>query len=133
MLTCADNYDLSDYPKDHIYHDETNKKVIGGFKDECNSVPIAEFIALRAKMYSIEITHLCDIHRAKGVSRTAVKKILTHELYKSSLLDRKDFIHAQVNIRSVGHQIGVYEMNKVSLSPLDTKRKTVANGLIERL
>ena len=64
-----------------------------------------------------------------------VKKDLTHELYKSSLLDPKELIHTQVNIRSVWHQIGVYEMHKVSLSPLDTKRwiapcgiKTLAYG-----
>ena len=28
-------YDTSDYPKDHFLHSDTNKKVLGRFKDEC--------------------------------------------------------------------------------------------------
>ena len=31
MCADRDNYDLSDYPKDHQYHDDSHKKVIGKF------------------------------------------------------------------------------------------------------
>ena len=37
--------------------------------------------------------------------------------------------HTQVVIRSHEHQIGVYEQNKVSLSPLDTKKWISADGV----
>lgn len=29
-------FDFSDYLKDHLFHDESNKNVIGKFKDELN-------------------------------------------------------------------------------------------------
>ena len=57
-------YDFSDYPTHHQNYDGLNKKVIGKFKDECNSVPIAEFVGLRSKMYSTEKFNLNEIHRA---------------------------------------------------------------------
>ena len=112
MWADKDNYDLSDCPKGHQYHDDMHRKVIGKLKNETCGIPLAEVIALRAKMYSIEKSDLSNIGRAKGVSRTVVKKDFTHELHKCSLLDRKELIHTQVNIRSVAHQIGVYEQNK---------------------
>ncbi len=47
-------FDFSDYPSDSPFHDATNKKGIGKFKDETAFQPIAitEFVGLRAKMYS---------------------------------------------------------------------------------
>ena len=122
-------YDLSDYPKDNQYHDDTNKKVIDKFKDECNSTPIAEFIGLRSKMYSIEKSDLSNILQAREVVGTVVKKDLTHELYVRSLQDRKQMTYTQVVIRSHEHQIDVYEQNKISLSPLNTKRWISPDGV----
>ena len=49
----ADMKDFSDYPKDHQLYDESNKKVIGKMKDECAGTPIAEYIGLRPKLYSV--------------------------------------------------------------------------------
>ena len=43
------DHDFNDYPKDNQYHDDSNKKVIGKFKDKCSSIPIAEFIGLMPK------------------------------------------------------------------------------------
>jgi len=40
-------FDNSDYPESSSYYDNTNKKVIGKFKDEAAGVPICEFIGLR--------------------------------------------------------------------------------------
>ena len=53
MSEIKDEYDCSDYPKDHPLYDETNKKVIGKMKDECAGTPIAEYIGLRPKLYSV--------------------------------------------------------------------------------
>ena len=46
-------YDTSDYPKEHPLHSNANKKVLGKMKDECAGTPIAECVCLRPKMYSI--------------------------------------------------------------------------------
>lgn len=48
-----DDYDFSDYPKNRPLYDETNKNVIGKMKDECAGTPIAEYIGLRPKLYSV--------------------------------------------------------------------------------
>ncbi|GET60564.1 hypothetical protein GLOIN_2v1775922 [Rhizophagus irregularis DAOM 181602=DAOM 197198] len=59
LIDMADQFDFSDYPKDHPVRkalgDKTdiNMKIPGKFKDECNGAVIAEFIGLRPKMYSI--------------------------------------------------------------------------------
>ena len=67
-------YDFSDYPKDHPLYDETNKKVIGKMKDECAGVPIAEYIGLRPKLYSVLKADEQLIKKAKGVKKYVIKK-----------------------------------------------------------
>ena len=54
MTASADLFYFSDYPHDHPLHSTTYKKVLGKMKDECEGVPIAEFVGLRSKMYSRE-------------------------------------------------------------------------------
>ena len=48
-----DLFDFSNYSKDSIFYDDTNKKVIGIMKNEYGEVIIIEFIGLKSKMYSI--------------------------------------------------------------------------------
>ena len=66
MLETKDEYDFSDYPKDHPLYDETNKKVIGKMKDECASTPKAEYNGLRPKLYSVLKADEQLIKKAKG-------------------------------------------------------------------
>ena len=49
-----DLFDFSNYSKDSIFYDDTNKKVIGIMKDEYGGVIIIEFIGLKAKMYALK-------------------------------------------------------------------------------
>ena len=46
-----EKFDNSDYTQYHKYFD-TNKKVIGKFKDEAAGIAITEFVGLRSQMYS---------------------------------------------------------------------------------
>ena len=124
-----DVYDFSDYPKDHRCFSETNKKVVGKFKDECAGQVISEFVGLRPKMYSILKANGNEIKKAKGVSKAVVKKDLRHNLYLSSLMENKETIHNMVSIRSENHKLGLYSMNKISLSPLDTKKWIAPDGV----
>ena len=52
MFENKDLYDFPEYPTDHPNYSLTNKKVLGKFIDELNSKLIAEFCALKPKMYS---------------------------------------------------------------------------------
>ena len=74
MRKSAEEYDFSDYPKDHSCYSTENKKVVGKFKDECNGRPITEFVSLRPKMYSIFEASGRNIKKAKGVQRVVVRK-----------------------------------------------------------
>jgi hypothetical protein len=79
LIDMANQFDFSDYPKDHPVSEalgdktDANMKIPGKFKDECNGAVIAEFISLCPKMYSIlkaedDTTNLkYGIRKAKGV------------------------------------------------------------------
>ena len=129
MATTPDLYDTSDYPDDNPLHSTTNKKVLGKMKDECAGVPIAEYVGLRPKMYSIQRSDEKEIKKAKGVKKSVVKKHLRHEQYKEALFKRKTFRHGMDVLRSERHQIYGLRVNKVSLSPFDSKRWIAENGV----
>ena len=63
-----DLLDFSNYSKDSIFYDDTNKKVIGKMKDEYGGVIIDEFVGLKSKMYSIKKIDGSESSTAKGVN-----------------------------------------------------------------
>ena len=128
----ADLYDTNDYPKDHPLHSATNKKVLGKMKDECAGDPIAENVGLRRKMYSILRADEKTIRKAKGVKRAIVKKLLHREQYKEALFEKKTFRHGMDMLRSEKHHVYGMHVNKISLSPFDSKRWIAANGVDTR-
>ena len=64
----------SDYPKDHVNYDVSNKKVLGKFKDEVNGKIIREFIGLKPKMYTFNVMADREQKKAKGVPKHIVNK-----------------------------------------------------------
>ena len=124
-----DKFDNSDYPESAPYHDKSNKKVIGKFKDEVAGAPICEFIGLRSKMYSYMKDNQTGGKTAKGIKKNVIKKNITHENYKETLFNNKQMHHTMKTIRSNNHHLGSYEINKVSLSCFDDKRYIHNNGV----
>ena len=122
-------FDNSDYPKDSPYFSVENKKVIGKFKDEAAGMPIVEFIGLRSKMYSYVKDNGKNEKTAEGVRKYVIKKNITHENYKDCLLNRKQMLNSMHTIRSECHQIGSYQLNKISLSCFDDKRYILEDGI----
>ena len=122
-------FDNSDYPKDSKFFDSTNKKVIGKFKDEAAGMPIVEFIGRRSKMFSYVTDNGKNEKTAKGVRKYVIKKNITHENYKDCLLNGKQMLHSMRTIRSDHHQIGSYQLNKISLSCFDDKRYIHEDGI----
>ena len=117
-----DEFDNSGYSNDSPYFDKTNKKVIGKFKDETGGVPIVEFVGLRSKMYSYIKDNNKGGKTAKGIKKNVIKNDITHENYKNTLFNNEQMYHKMKTIRSENHQLGSYEINKVSLSCFDDKR-----------
>ena len=125
----ADLYDTSNYTKDHPLHSTVNNKVLGKMKDECAGRHIAEYVCLRPKMYSIlEASGDC-IKKAKGVKKAVVKKHIRHEQYREALFEKKTFRHGMDVLRAERHCIYGQHLNKVSLSPFDSKRWIAENGV----
>ena len=124
-----DRFDNSDYPESSPYFDKTNKKVIGKFKDEASGMPITEFVGLRSKMYSYIKDNLKVGKTAKGIKKNIIKNNIKHEDYKNVLINNKQIHHTMKTIRSINHQLGSYELNKVSLSCFDDKRYISNDGI----
>ena len=122
-------FDNSDYNENSLFFDKTNKKVIGKFKDEAAGIPITEFVGLRSKMYSYMKDNQKGRKTAKGIKKSVIKNEITHDNYKNILLSREQMYHKMKTIRSEKHQLGSYEINKVSLSCFDDKRYIHENGI----
>ena len=129
-----EKFDTSNYPKDHPSGILTgvNKKVIGMFKDEASGKQIAEFVGLRAKLYSYRVSDACEgtsrvedsyeEKKCKGVKKAVIKKTITFNDYKDCLFDNKPAMRKMNVIRSHLHTIFTETVNKIALSPFDDKR-----------
>ena len=53
-------YDFSVYPINHPLYDTSNRKALGVFKDELNSIPMKEFVGLGPKCYAFLCTGKVD-------------------------------------------------------------------------
>ena len=123
-----DKFDTSDYSKESPFYNAVNKKVIGKFKDESAGIPITEFVGLRSKMYSYVKDNEQTARTAKGIKKQVIKKNIKHEDYKEVLFNNKQMHHTMKTIRSNNHQLGSFELNKISLSCFDDKRFIHENG-----
>ena len=124
-----DRFDNNDYNKESPFYNTANKKVIGKFKDEAAGVPVVEFVGLRSKMYSYVKDNEQTARTAKGIKKQVIRKNITHYNYIDVLFNNKQIMHTMKTIRSEKHQLGSFELNKISLSCFDDKRFIHQNGI----
>jgi hypothetical protein len=102
-------FDMSGYYLDGYRScDNSNKKVIGKFKDETDGEPIVEFCGLRSKMYSIKLNNGKEKKTGKGVKKSALKKKVCHEDYKKCLfgtIEEQRQLVSFNNMRSIDHTV----------------------------
>ena len=103
--------------------------MIGKFKDEAAGMPITEFVGLRSKMYSYKKDNQKEGKTAKGIKNNIIKNEIKHKNYRQTLFENKQMHHTMKTIRSENHQLGSYELNKVSLSCFDDKRYISNDGI----
>ena len=65
---------------------------------------------------------------AKGIKKNVIKNNIKREDYKNTLINNEQMHHKMKTMRSQRHQLGSYEINKVSLSCFDDKRYIHDNG-----
>ena len=129
LFSDKEKFDNSDYPEDSPFYFGDNKKVIGKFKDEAAGVPITEFVGLKSKMYSYIKDNGLGGKTAKGIKKNVIETDIKHINYNNVLLNNTQMRHKMRCIRSVKHQLGTYEINKISLSCFDDKRYIHDNGI----
>ncbi|MEW8689330.1 MAG: hypothetical protein AB2556_26200 [Candidatus Thiodiazotropha sp.] len=61
--------------------------------------------------------------------KATVKKHIRHEQFKEALFEKETFRHGMDVLRSERHRIYGQHLNKVSLSPFDSKRWIAGNGV----
>ncbi|KAF4525692.1 hypothetical protein B566_EDAN014792, partial [Ephemera danica] len=104
METFSHRMDTSDYPKGHQLYSETNKRVLGMFKNEANSAIVTEFVGLRTKMYSI-VYGGKTTKKAKGVKSSALQKHITLLDYKRCLFKDESKYTTYRSFKSHHHKI----------------------------
>jgi hypothetical protein len=115
-----DLFDTSKYPKNHFLYSSQNKKVIGKMKDETSSIPIEEFVGLRAKLYCYRIR--CSVaKKAKGMKRNVIERNTTMDEYKRAL-NNETVYKTIYNIPSDNHGLYSKEVNKIALNGDDDRR-----------
>ena len=117
-------FDFSNYPKDSIFYDDTNKIVTGKMRDEYGGVIIDQFIGLKSKMYSIRKINGSKSSTAKGVNIPT-----EFNECKDVLFNKKIIRHKMKRIQAKKHKIGTYEINKISSSCFDDKRYVLDDGV----
>ena len=70
-----------------------------------------------------------NVRKAKGVKKNVVKKQIKHEQYKQVLFSKEQMWHGMNILRSEGNEIYGMHVNKISLSPFDSKRWIADDGV----
>ena len=130
-------FDFSNYPKEHFLYNDENKDKPGKFKDETKSIPIKEFVGLRAKCYSVLYDRPLDTNKdiimekstAAGVKKCIAKKELTHKIYRDMLLSNGTMNVIQNTISSKKHRVYTQQTERIGLSAYDDKRYILNDGV----
>ena len=122
-------FDFSNYSLAHDNFDnDVNNLVPGKMKDEMGGNLIHEFVGLRAKMYSILNYDGANKKTAKGVITQIKKHQITHEDFKRSLFEKKQYMHCGTKILQDKHQLYTADVNKVTLNPFNDKKWITREG-----
>ena len=124
-------FDTSAYDKDdnRPLPIRKNKKVIGKFKDELKGKIMTENCNARAKTYAFRYDNDKENKKAKGTKKCVIKKDLTFENYKESVLKNKIIKRSQLRFKSDHHNVYTEEIDKIAISSNDDKRLQTFDGI----
>ena len=132
VANATTRYDFSEYPLDHRLYDTSNRKALGIFKDELNSVPMREFVGLRPKCQAFLCTSKVDknvLQNTRPVEKKTAKSVkcnVKDDLHFAHYLDVlrsfKSYVCKQNLISLTNHTVRTVHTRKVGLTTFDTKR-----------
>ena len=135
MKKDSSKYDMSNFDSDITarFKDNTNKKVVGKFKDEGDGKVWSEMVGLRPKMYSASLHDGTEKKTGKGIKRSYLQNSVTHADYVRCIKsqDVRDMSQKATFqcIRSKQHKLASYEITKTGLSCYDNKRYILDDGI----
>ncbi|MBN1968088.1 MAG: hypothetical protein JW870_01855, partial [Candidatus Delongbacteria bacterium] len=131
MYDNKDLFDMSEYPRSGPFakfHDPTNLKVLGKFKDEtAKDGVINEIVFIKAKMYSFKTESGHEEKKAKGIPRHWVKRHQRFDDYMIALNNTETSIVEAKKIASLRHRIYTIQYKKMGINQYDNKRYLVNN------
>lgn len=121
-------FDRSNYHSSHFLFSNKRKRDLGLMKDVHANDVISEVVCLRPKMYAVKtVRHEEDI-RAKGLQKSALRKVNV-DTFKMCLRSIRHTRHHFVSIRSFKHRVVSHSSSKIGLSPFDDKRYYLSCGI----
>ena len=124
-------YDTSNYPENHPYFCNDNKKQLKKMKSESGNVQIHKVLCNGPKSYALKSYTPGEdsdkkaeilMKKCKGVARHVVKNQITFNDYNEVIKTGVPTYHKQVSLQTNKHNIYTTELNKKSLSRFDNKR-----------
>ena len=90
-----DEFDLSNYAKDHELYDGKNSKVIGKMKNE-SPKQITEFVGMRSKLYNYTVDNDDDNHVRCKVSKVLLNCYDTKRYIRNNIINTLSFGHKDI-------------------------------------
>ena len=112
MYKYKELFDLSNFPVSSKYYCSDNKKVVGKMKDEYGGKSILKFVGLKSKMYSI----LDESNNEKSTSKGHNAFIEFQEFHNTLFKKKMREMRGMRGIKPRNHNLGTYEVNKISLT-----------------
>ena len=153
MSEIKEEFEFSEYPRDHFFQSYYNMKVVGKFKNECKGQLMRRFVGLRPKLYSFDYEREAHFECKNGVEKevdkptsTCVTRIVldnkvTAKGVKASVTKTLSFDNdkfcvsslspKRVDIKRIGsdlHRVFTYSTEKIELSAFDTNRQICDDG-----
>jgi len=129
MGDSLDLYDTSNFSSEHPQYSESNRRVLGKFKSETGSIAPAEFVGLKAKMYSLHAPKT-SFTKVKGVQKHYVRKNVRHQNFVDVLRNVCPSTSCKFRcFRSTNHVVNTVEISKLCLCPFDDKRYLLDDGV----
>ena len=122
-------FDLSNLNESNKLYSVKNKKKLGFMKLETGDQIIKEFIALKAKLYSILFDDGQNLKRCKGLQNAVLKKFITHNYFKEVLDSDRIIISENRRIESENFELRTVKLKKISHTPFDDKRFICENRI----
>ena len=93
-------------------------------KGDYGGISILKFLGLKSKVYSI----LDESNNEKSADKGHYA-IIEFQEFHNTLFQKKILRHTMRGIKSKNHNLGIYEINKISLPCFDDKRNILENGI----